>query len=195
MNEENTQVFIENRFKDLGIGAIFIFPLVAFITFRAQDIIPFFFGESARSAVLPFQVGAWGLVFLFYVYILLQIALFLNKKYLVFSSLIIEAFFAWVLNFYSIPLYGQTGIGISILVSLAAVFMLIAVSLNGAGIRIPFYRTGEKPAIGTMGLMVALHYLDTAQFFLIFIAGAATYFLIYAGMAHLQKGLAEISQG
>jgi O-antigen/teichoic acid export membrane protein len=187
MIDEKKQSFLEKQFKNLRLTSLFIFPIVTFLAFRAQDIIPFFFGEGVEFAILPFQIIIWSVIFIYYSFLLLRIALFLNRKFIVLSGLAIEAISAGVLNFYLYPLYGLEGICIAIVASTAIMFGFIALSLTQIGIRIPFYQSGEKPVIGIMGLTVVLHYVDSWSFPFIFLSGIASYFLILIILSTLRK--------
>lgn len=179
MLDKEKPSFLERQFKNLRVTSMFLFPLVTFLAFRAQDIIPFLFGEGFEIMVLPFQIIVWSVIFIYYNYLFLKIALFFNRTSFVFSSLAILALCAVVLNFCLIPLYGLEGIGIATLISLAVMFIFAAFYLAKAGIRIPLYQSCEKPIVATMGLTLTLHYVDSWPSPLILLAGVVSYLLIW----------------
>ncbi len=178
IGEKEKQSFIDRQFKNLRVTSMVLFPVVTFLAFRAQDIIPFFFGEGSQIMILPFQIIVWSVIFIYFNYLFLGIALFINKVGIVFLSLAMLALYAIVLNFCLIPRYGLEGIGIASLVSLAVMFIFTAFYLTRRGIRIPFYQSCEKPAVATMGLTLVLHYVDSWLSPLILLAGVAGYLLI-----------------
>jgi O-antigen/teichoic acid export membrane protein len=187
MLDKEKPSFLEGQFKNLRITSIFLFPLVTFLAFRAQDIIPFFFGEASKIMVFPFQIIIWSVIFIYYNYLFLRMALFINRTEIIFSSVAILALYAIVLNFCLIPRYGIEGICIATVVSLAVMFIFTAFYITKVGIRIPLYKSAEKPAIATMGLTLVLHYLDSWSFPLILLSSFVSYFLILIILSTLEK--------
>lgn len=195
MKDKEKQAFLNRQFNNLRVTSIFLFPIIAFLAFRAQDIIPFFFGEKSKLIVFPFQIIIWTVIFIYYSFLLLRIVLFLNRKSVVLFSLAIEALYAVVLNFYLIPLYGLEGISIATLSSLAIMFIFVAFCLTKVGIRVPFYKSGEKPAVATMGLMVVLHYVASVSFLFILLSSFVAYFLILIIVLYLsEEGLEKFQK-
>lgn len=164
-----------------------MFPIIAFLAFRAQDIIPFFFGEKSKNIISPFQVIIWSGIFIYYNYFLIRIALFINRTRIVFSSLAIEALAAVVLNLYLIPRYGLAGVCIATVASVIIMFGFTVFYITRAGIKIPFYKSCEKPIAATMGLILILHYVDSWPFMLILLLGFTGYSLMLIITSLLDK--------
>ncbi len=181
------QAFIEAQFKNLGVTSTFLLPIIAFLGFKAQDILPFLFGKESQFMVLPFQIIVWAVIFVYYSYVLLRIALFLNKKQTILLSLAVEALSAMVLNFSLIPGYGLVGLSIASVVTGILMFFFIIFSLAKDGIRIPLYKSYEKPVIATMGLTLVLHYVDSWPFPLILFCSIVGYCLILIITCALDK--------
>lgn len=176
--DSSEQAFLNGQFKKLRIISIFLFPIITFLAFRAQDIISFFSGKGVEFAILPFQIIIWSVILIYYSFLFLRIAIFLNRKSIVLFSLLILALYTIVLNFYLIPLCGLKGISIATVISVAVMFIFILLSFNKAGIKIPLYKSCERPAVATMGMTVVLHYVDSWAFYLILICGFVSCFLI-----------------
>ncbi len=191
MLDEEKQSFIKGQFKNLRVTSTFLFPFVTFLAFRAPNILPFFFGKEFKNMVLPFQIIIWSVIFIYYNYLFLKIVLFLNRRRIFFSSLAMLALYAIVLNFCLIPRYGIEGICIATVVSLAVMFIFTAFYITELGIRIPFYKSCEKPVVATMGLALVLHYVDSWSFPLILLSGFAAYSLIFIIISSLEKGVRQ----
>jgi O-antigen/teichoic acid export membrane protein len=190
MTDEEKRAFFNEQFKNLRITSAFLFPIIAFIAFRARDILPFFFGKGAEPVILPFQIIIWSVILIFYSFMILRIAIFIDKKSTVLVALALEALSLGVLCFYLTSLYGLEGTATAALISTAVLFVFTVLSLTSAGIKMPLYRSGEKPAIAAMGLMVILHYVASMSFPLIFVISFAAYLAIFIIISWLEKGIA-----
>lgn len=190
MIDEEKQLFIDRQFANLRKVSIFLFPVVAFLAFRAQDILPFLFGKDAEPVIFPFQIIIWSIIFIFNGFLFLRIALVIDKKSTVWVSLALEAIYMGILCFFLIPLCGLKGVASAALVSTGVMYTFIFFSLTSAGIKMPLYKSSEKPAIAAMGLMVTLHYIDSLPFVFIFAAGVAVYFFIFVIISWLERGIA-----
>lgn len=181
------QSFLEAQFKNFGVAAIFLFPIITFLTFRASDIMPLLFAERFKIMVLPFQIIIWSVIFLYFNYLFLKTALIINRAGIVFSSLAVEAITAIALNLYFIPRYGLEGACIATVASLIIMFGFIVFCLAKGGVRIPFYKSGEKPVVASMGLALVLHYADSWPLPLALLSGFIGYSLILIIISVLER--------
>ena len=181
------QAFLDKQFENMRMISIFLFPLVAFLAFRAQDIFFFFFTEASNVFVLPFQIIIWSLIFIYFNSLLLKIALFINRQGMVVVSLGILIFYASILNLCLIPVYGLAGIGLATLISLAVMFGFAVFYLIRVGIKIPFYKICEKPVIATMVVTLILRYTNTWSFPLALVSSIIGYSIILIIVTALDK--------
>ena len=181
------QSFLETQFKNFGVASAFLFPIVTFLTFRAPDITPLLFAERFKIMVLPFQIIVWSVIFIYFNYLFLKMALFINRVGIVFSSLAIEALAAILLNLYLIPRYGLAGACIATVASLIIMFGFIVFCLTKVGTRIPFYKSVEKPIVASMGLALVLHYADSWPLLRTLPLGFTGYSLILIIISALEK--------
>ena len=186
LNKEQ-EIYLESRFKELRTASVFLFPVVAFLAFRAQDIIPFLSGERFNQIIFPFQIIIWSAVFIYFNYLFLGIARIINKVEAVLLSFGILVVYAVVLNLCLIPRYWLAGVGVATLASSAVMFIFIVASLNQAGVKIPLYKSLEKPVIATMGMTVVLHYVDSWALPIVFLLSAAVYSITLAITIALDK--------
>ncbi len=187
MADDSGQAFLDNQFENLRITSIFLFPLVAFVAFRAQNILFFFSKEALEILTLPFQIIVWAIILIYYDIFLIGITGVLNKKWIIFSSLVIGTISYIPLNFYLTPRYGLVGLCTTIVINLAIMFIFTVFFLTKVSIKLPLYKTLEKPVIATMAITLILHYTNTWPFSLAFLASAAGYFVTFAIITVLDK--------
>lgn len=179
--------FCESQFKNLRTISIFLLPFVAFLAFRAPDILFFLSEEALEILTLPFQIIVWAIIFVYYDISLLEIAWVLNKKRIIFSTVLIGTMSYLSLIFYLAPRYGLEGLCTTILISLIIMFIFTSLYLQKAGVKIPLYKSCEKPVVATMGLAVVLHYVNSFPFIFILLAGFISYSLILITTLALDK--------
>jgi len=173
------QAFLDKQIENLRIAFIFMFPVIAFIAFRAQDILFFLSKKTLEILISPFQIIVWAIIFIYYDVFLIWTAWVLNKKWIIFSTVIIGIASYVPLNFYLVQRYGLAGLSTALVINTAIIFVFIVFSLAKVGIKIPFYKSCEKPAIATMAMTLVLHYMNSAGLALAFISGAFSYALIF----------------
>lgn len=181
------EAFLDNQFKNLRNISAALFPIITFLAFRAQDIIPFIFGKEFKN-VLPAQILIWSVVFIPIHDIFLRIAWFLGKKRHVLLTLPIGAVLFLILNYYlAVQRHSLTGLCAAILISLAVMFIATLLHLAKTGVKMPLYRSFEKPFVAVMAMMLVLHYSDTWPFTFILLASAAGYLLTLTILNVLEK--------
>jgi O-antigen/teichoic acid export membrane protein len=187
IGEKEKQLFLDNQFENLRTVSIFLFPVIAFIAFRAQDVLFFLSKETLKILTLPFQIIVWAIILIYYDVLLMGIAWVLNKKRIILSTAAMGVISLALLIFYLAPRYGLTGLSITILITSVIVFVFIAFSLAQAGIKLPLYKYCEKPAVATMAMTLVLSYMDSLGLALAFISGAFSYVLIFLIITVLDK--------
>lgn len=186
-SDNSGQAFLDKQSENLRTVSIFLFPVIAFIAFRAQDVLFFLSKETLEILTLPFQIIVWAIILIYYDILLMRIAWVLNKKRIILLTAAIGVISLALLIFYLAPRYGLAGLSTAILITLAIVFVFIAFSLSQAGIKFPFYKYCEKPAVATMAMTLVFSYIDSLGLALAFISGAFSYALIFLVITVLDK--------
>jgi len=179
------QTILDRQFKSLRIASIFVFPVIAFIAFRTQNI--FFFLPKEKLTFLFLQTVIWSLIFIFNILFLTAMAWFLDKKQIIVSTVAIGLLSFVPLNFYFAARYGLVGLAATILLVSAVMFAFILFAFAKIGVKIPIYKSGEKPIVASMGMMLVLHYMNSLGFAASFFAAAISYALILFTTAFLEK--------
>lgn len=179
------QALLDKQFKNLRLASMFVFPIIAFIAFRAQDI--FFFLPKEKLAFLSLQIVIWSLIFIFNDIFLVVIAWVSNKKQIVVSTVAIALLSFMPLNLYFAARYGLVGLAVTILLVSAIMFAFMLFAFAKIGVKIPIYKSGEKAVVASMAMMLTLHYTDSTGFAASFFAAAGSYALTLFIIAFLDK--------
>ena len=175
INKKGQQSFITGQFENLRVVSIFLFPLVTFLAFRAQNVLYFLPKEALEAWTLPFQIIVWSIIFFYYDIVLIVVA----SNRIVFLSLAIGTISSFVLNHYLTSRYSLAGSCIAIVASLVIMFIFLVFSLGKVGIKFPLYKSCEKPAVAAIGLTLVLHYVDSFPFMLILLSSVIGYSLLF----------------
>jgi len=173
--------------KSMNTMFMFIFPLTAFLAFRAEDIIPHIFGQEFEIAVSPFQIIIWSLPPVTLNYFLYRFIPLTNRLKITLLILISAVLFSILLNLYLIPRYGLAGACTATLVAEVLLLVVSIFYIRRFDIKIPFYKSAEKPLVATLGLMVVLHYFASTQLFIALLMGIGSYCLVLLVISMLEE--------